>query len=499
MSSGRGIIRGRVIALAIGGALLAASSGAFAAGTGADHGLRPIPGSFFVTLARGADRGPLNALLRVHGGELRYEYTLTPDRMNVRGVPPGLEVALARLPGVLSVTPDFEVHAHLAQSVTLIGAEPVVAGTDGGAGINVCVLDTGINPFHLMFNDIPSRLVAWKDFVNGGLEPYDDDFVAGHGSHVAGTVAGREGLSLNGEPFQGAAPRVNLSIGKVLNGSGFGTFSDVRAGIEWCAGFAADSPSPPADVINMSLGGGTFSEVCDSTDPTGTAASVNAAAAAGVLVVSAAGNEKNQNAVSTPACASGSMAIGATYDAKVGRISFVGCTDRKTSADRIACFSNHWDFLDVVAPGCIVQSADSETTNLVVGLCGTSQASPHVAGLAALVMAANPLLTAGEVRDCINFTAKDLGDPGFDRTYGNGRIQAIPAVACDTSCTPSEDPEVSCGDGLDNDCDGFVDGADPDCDAGGSCTDGQKGDSCALDSDCCSNKCKGKAGSKTCK
>ncbi|MFQ5719133.1 MAG: S8 family serine peptidase [Acidobacteriota bacterium] len=541
------------------GGLLIGGSATFAAQPGDAHGLTPIPGSYLVTLEARADRPALRGLIRAFGARIQYEYQLTANRINVRDLPAGAMTALAHAAGVVRVDPDFVVSAQLVESTVLIGAEPVLASTSGGSGSNVCVLDTGINPTHLMFDDVPSRIVAWKDFVGGGATPLDDN---GHGSNVAGIVGGREGVTLGGAPFHGVAPAANLYIGKVLDGAGSGAFSDVQAGIDWCAGLAADSPSPRADVINMSLGAGSFSTVCDSSDTTGTAQVVNAAAAAGVLVVTSAGNESNRNAVGTPACASGSMAIGATYDADVGRIRFQGCQDRKTFPDKITCFSNEWDNLDVVAPGCITSSAASDSNNGTTGFCGTSQASPHVAGLAALVFASTPGLTAGDVRGCINSSAVDLGTAGFDKTFGNGRIDVAAAVAAcqGGACTVTENPEVSCTDGIDNDCDGLIDAADPDCqtctitespevsctdgidnDCDGlidaadpdcqtctitespevSCTDGidndcdgltdaadpdcqtcnlgQIGDSCTSNADCCSNKCKGKPGAKTCK
>ncbi len=115
------------LAMAIGtAALVMAAIGPSAAD---EHELTPIPGSFLVTLEEGADRGPLKGLLRVFGAELHHDYALTPERVNVRGVPPGVEVALARVPGVRSVVPDYEVHAHLAESVLLIGADSVMAQT----------------------------------------------------------------------------------------------------------------------------------------------------------------------------------------------------------------------------------------------------------------------------------------------------------------------------------------------------------------------------------
>ena len=473
------------LAMAIGTAALVMA--AFGPAAADEHELTPIPGSFLVTLEEGADRGPLKGLLRVFGAELRHEYALTPERVNVRGVPPGVEVALSRVPGVRSVAPDYEVHAHLAESVPLIGADSVMAQTGGGVGIRVCILDTDINPAHLMFEDEPSRIGAWKDFVNGKADPYDDE---GHGSNVAGIVAGRTGLFLGSDPFQGVAPGATLYVGKVLDGSGTGSFSDLQAAIGWCVNLGAD-------VISMSLGAGGFSEVCDGeSDPTGTAPVVNAAAAAGVLVVSSAGNDGFNNGAGTPACASGSMAIGATYDANMRRQVFLGCADGKPRQDQIACFSNRWDFLDVVAPGCVSHSADGEEAATVVGMCGTSQASPHVAGLGALVMAGNPGYTADKVRQCINGTALDLGDPGFDRTYGNGRIQAAPAVTCNLAggCTATEEREATCDDTIDNDCDGLVDGDDADCTAAADPpppTCGGNKDTCSVGGDCCSGTCRG--------
>jgi hypothetical protein len=110
-------------------------------------------------------------------------------------------------------------------------------------------------------------------------------------------------------------------------------------------------------------------------------------------------------------------------------------------------------------------------------------------------MAANAGLSAANVRACINDTALDLGTTGFDRSFGNGRIRAPQAVACTTVCTPTQTTETSCSDGLDNDCDGLIDGADPDCQS--ACF--PAGATCTSNSDCCSSNCKGKAGSQTCK
>ncbi len=436
---------------------------------------RTIPGSFLVDLQPGADLASLRGLLRTQGGRIHHAYSLIPGRYNVRGLPAGAATALSRLPGVLRVRPDFEVRAMLIESVPLIGGlfdDPDLWEAFGGAGIGVCVLDSGINRFHIMFDDdnnpeTPTgRVSAWRDFIHDEVTPHDD---FGHGSHVAGIIFGRLGLILEGLPFQGVAPKARIIAGKVLNSGGFGTSSDVQAGIEWCAGFAPDSPFPPARIINLSLGFGAFTEICDTTDLSGIADTVNAAAAAGVLVVAAAGNEANENAVITPACASGAMAVGATHDGDFGSLSFSTCDDRRTAADQAACFTNGWDNLDVVAPGCLINSAGAggfSNTTILQTRCGTSMSAAHVSGLAALIMAASSSITADAVRTRLQSTALDLGPAGHDRIFGHGRVQAGPAVG---GCFGLGPTELFCGDGLDGDCDGLVDCGDPDCCGGAVC------------------------------
>jgi len=412
------------------------------------------------------------------------------SRWNIRDLPPGLERLLERLPGVLQVVPDQEVRALLTESVPLVGAlasDPDMFNTDGGLGIRVCILDSGIDPFHMQFDDdnnveTPTRrIAAWKDFIFDESTPYDD---FGHGTHVAGIALGRTGVLVGGKPLQGMAPRATPYIGKVLNASGVGLLSDVQAAIEWCAGEGPDAPAVPADVISLSLGGGLFTDFCDATDLTGTAATVTAAAAADILVVAAAGNGVTLNAVSTPACASGALAVGATYDAGVGARTFPVCDDPVTAADLHTCFSNRWDHLSVVAPGCRTHAASIISPTLFIPVCGTSMAAAMVAGLGALVEAANRTFTAAQIRERIESGAVDLGKPGVDRAHGHGRIDAGAAVVGPT-CDPLETPESSCADAQDNDCDGLKDCADPDCCASPACAaadtdgDGFAGCDCA--------------------
>jgi len=131
---------------------------------------------------------------------------------------------------------------------------------------------------------------------------------------------------------------------------------------------------------------------------------------------------------------------------------------------------------------------------------GTSMATPHVSAVAALVWSQVPGATNQQIRDALDSTALDRGVPGRDFAYGYGIVQAKAALdflGGGSTCTPTEAFEVSCSDGLDNDCDGAVDANDTDCQ--GTCSLGGLGASCTANSQCCSNTCKGKPGKKTCK
>ncbi|MFQ5495644.1 MAG: S8 family serine peptidase, partial [Phycisphaerae bacterium] len=232
-----------------------------------------------------------------------------------------------------------------------------------------------------------------------------------------------------------------------------GTFSDIIAGINYGADQTASGAR--CDVINMSLGGGAFSGNCDSDSA---AVAVNNAVANGVVVVASAGNEGNANAMGTPACASGAIAVGAVYDnnfpnCEDTQSSFnwclnstctSTCLDNNISVDDLVCFSNHSTTIDVAAPGCMAVSADNAAGGTSFsGQCGTSQAGPHVTGLAALILSADPGLTPAQVRQFIRDGAIDLGPAGFDSGYGWGRIDAINSLSLLTPCTGNPD----CDDG----------------------------------------------------
>lgn len=401
----------------------------------------------FVHLTPNANRALVRAFANGRGGQVRYEYKILPHTMALRDIPAGALRALERIPGVVRVEQQAEVHVHLDDSLPLIrGLQTEISGAGfsaDGAGVRICIIDTGIDSDHAMYAD-RIDFAAGRDFVNNDNDPEDDNF---HGSHVAGIAAGRADLNVDfgcgSEPFQGVAPLATLIGVKSMNASGNGLPDNIIAGIDYCAD---QSPTGGrADVINMSLGATVFAGNCD-TDTM--AAASNSAVDAGVVVVASSGNDASANGLASPSCGSKVISVGATYDNDYPNCEFPtqtsfefctcvffgiccgNCTDVNPSVDQITCMSNQSTELDVTAPGCRTFSADFENSvNGIVGVCGTSMASPHVAGLAALLLSADPSLTPAEVRQFIRAGAIDLGAAGFDSVYGHGRIDVLNSLS----------------------------------------------------------------------
>jgi PGF-pre-PGF domain-containing protein len=272
--------------------------------------------------------------------------------------------------------------------------EPGIDGT----GINVSVIDTGINASH---PDIAGRVIKGYDFVNNDGNPADDN---GHGTHVAGTVGGNGSRGTT----TGVAPNVNLFGVKVLNATGSGYESNVILGIEW-------SVSNGANVISMSLGGELRTTSNCDVDNYAMATAINNAVASNVVVVAAAGN--NADGVSSPGCIQKSIAVGAV-----------------DSSDTIASFSGRGAAMTdhgVVAPGVSITSLDYASSGYVLA-SGTSMATPHVSGTIALILhAARQLetsLSPSEIKSILETTSVDLGMSGMDNTFGAGRLDVFAAV-----------------------------------------------------------------------
>jgi len=323
--------------------------------------------------------------------------------------------ALAELratPGVHTVEPDRPVHAFLDRSVPQVRGDLVRTLLHGtGHGVRVGIVDTGIDYHHAAFGGAfgpGSRVAGGDDLVNHDGDPMDDN---GHGTHVAGIVAG------NGGGVVGMAVDATLYVYKALNQYGGGLVSDVIAGLERCA----DPDQDPAtddrlDVVNMSLGayGGdpddAFSSAVDALDALGT------------TVVVAAGNNGLPFTIGDPAIARGALAVGAT-----------------TRADTTARFSSRGpgpDLApkpDMVAPGDEIVSAALGGGK--VAMSGTSMAAPHVAGAAALLIQLHPDWTHDEVRAALVGASVNLGRSILDQ--GAGRLDAYAAATATLFASPS--------------------------------------------------------------
>jgi hypothetical protein len=406
-------------------------------------------------------RNRLVNLIQSFGGRVKYRYQII-DAIAVRGLPDRFLQSLSRDPDIVGFEADGEVQAHLIESIPIIGADQAVQNGETGDGIKVCVLDTGIDNNHPAFGD---RIILQNDFVNGDDFAQDDN---DHGSHVAGIIGSEDGS------YTGVAPNVKFLIGKVLNQHGSGSLTDVIAGMDWCV-------ANKAQVINMSLGGGLVTGNCD-TDAAAMAA--NNAVEAGVVVVTSSGNDGATNAMAVPACASDTIAVGATYDYSGTLLfccrTFFGfcariCSESFT-VDEVTFFSNGGTGLDVVAPGSIITSVDAGSSGFK-DLSGTSMSAPHVSGLVALLLGEDPTLLPKDIREIIRATAKDIPPQGADNAAGYGRVDAIAALEATVpiGCTDN----IQCDDG--NTCNGSETCQDGSCIAGTaiSCDDGI---ACTVDS-----------------
>ncbi len=210
--------------------------------------------------------------------------------------------------------------------------------------MNAFIIDTGIRPDHVEFT---GRLLPGYTAINDANGTTDCN---GHGTHVAGTVGGTS---------WGVAKQVSLVPVRVLDCKGSGTWSGIIAGIDW----VANNPLRPA-VANLSLGGSKSSAVN---------AAVAGAVAKGVTMVVAAGNS-NANACNySPSSEPSAITVGAT-----------------ANGDARATYSNYGSCVDIFAPGTAVTSAWNTGSSASNTISGTSMASPHVAGVAALALQANP-------------------------------------------------------------------------------------------------------------
>ncbi|TQM64523.1 S8 family serine peptidase [Humibacillus xanthopallidus] len=307
---------------------------------------------------------------------------------------------------------DRRVTALLDESTTQVNAPAAWAAGLVGSGTTVAVLDTGVDGQH---PDLEGRVTDSKDFTGsrgGALSDPD-----GHGTHTASTVGGSGAAS--GGREKGVASGADLLIGKVLNDSGSGASSWIIAGMEWAA------TTEHADVVSMSLGASGAPGDC--TDPIASAAQELSESTTSLFVIAAGNAGPGTNTVSSPACAPAVLAVGAV-----------------DSSDKTAWFSSrgpaaitHTLKPEIAAPGVAVLAARSggRGDDAYVAMSGTSMATPHVAGAAAIVKQAHPTWTGAQLKAALVSTAK-ADVPGDVRETGAGRLDVFAATAPAVTSSP---------------------------------------------------------------
>ena len=305
-------------------------------------------------------------------------------------------------PGVASIRLDGVVTAALDVSVPQIGAPDVWKSGYDGTGVKIAVLDTGIDTSH---PDVAGKVVAQRNFT-ADADAQDHN---GHGTHVASTAAGT-GAASDGT-YKGVAPGADLVIGKVLNDAGSGLSSDIIAGMQWAV-------EQGADIVNLSLGAPDTLGV----DPLEEA--VDALSDRALFVVAAGNSGPGATTIGTPGVAETALTVGAV--------------DKQ---DALASFSSRGPRLedggvkpDVTAPGVDITAASAEGTrpNLphptpeYVTMSGTSMATPHVAGAAALLAQQHPDWSGQQIKSALVGSAQ----PGEYSPYqqGSGRIDLTRAT-----------------------------------------------------------------------
>jgi subtilisin family serine protease len=335
---------------------------------------RAAPNDWIVVFRPGVADAPglARQLVANAGGSLRFTYEHTIQGFAAT-LPDEALNGIRNNPNVDRIEPDLTVEMVDVQQNATWGLDRIdqASGLSGtyeynadGSGVTAYILDTGIRETHTEFGGRASRS-AESDFIGDGQNGYD---CQGHGTHVAGTVGGST---------YGVAKAVDLVAVRVLGCSGSGSWSGVIAGVDWVTSRHINSGGP--SVANMSLSGGNSGGLFTSLDD-----AVEASSNAGVVYAVAAGNASADACNSTPASEETALTVGAS-----------------TSTDSRSSFSNWGTCVDLFAPGSAITSATKTSDTSTGTWNGTSMASPHVAGVAALVLDDNPAASSADVRAAI--------------------------------------------------------------------------------------------------
>ena len=353
-----------------------------------------------VVLAEDASSGALaRQHARSYGAEVSQVY-----RAALRGyaarVPADRLAALRSDPQVAFVSADRAVHATAQTTPTginRIDAElSSQASGDGGGVVNspgVAVIDTGSGP-HADLN-----IVGGKNCSTG--KSYNDG--NGHGTHVAGTIGAKD----NGDGVVGVAPGAPIYSVRVLNNAGSGTFSSIICGIDWVT---ANTVALNIKVANMSLGGSGTEGTCANN---ALHKAICNSVGAGITYAVAAGNESDDAKNHVPAAYDEVITVSALADFNGQPGGGAAATCRSDVDDTFADFSNYGADVDIIAPGvCILSTWKGGGYNTI---SGTSMATPHVTGAAALYKAGNPGATPAQVRTALQNAGNTNWSNGDDK------------------------------------------------------------------------------------
>jgi subtilisin family serine protease len=373
---------------------------------GTDAGtIRYVPGELLVRFRPGTSAAQMDAAAARAGGSIAG--AVADIGIKVVEVPPSrTQQALASLrsePSVLAVEQDVLVSAldtvpndalwSTQWGWRLVGAPRAWDATKGASTVVVAILDTGVDSSH---PDLAGATLSGRDFVNDDADPADDE---GHGTAVAGVIAARTN---NREGQAGMCWACSVMPVKVLDASGSGKTSTIAAGIAW----AADRG---ARVINMSLGGPAGSMAMQ--------AAVAYAATKGVVIVAAAGNSGTDTPF-YPAAYAGVLSVGGT-----------------TSSDTRYSWSNFGSWVLLTAPGC---NTAPDLGGGYVEFCGTSSATPVVAGIAGLALSLIPAASPTQIAAALEQTATPVtGTAQFGRVNAPTMLSLVSRTGASTTLPPA--------------------------------------------------------------